>query len=97
MIFLSCDFVSQEFRRGSAGQFSLRVSYSCCQMSAGAGPPKRLPHMAGSWSLAMSLASVVDKSPMHGLSSMQFQGSWMSYMTVEFLQSECPKRARQKM
>ena len=35
MIFLSCDFVSQEFRRGSAGQFSLRVSHSVavrCQL-----------------------------------------------------------------
>lgn len=23
----------------------------------------------------------------------QFQSSWMSYMTVEFLQSECPKKS----
>lgn len=35
MIFLSGDFVSQEFRRGSAGQFSLRVSLTVavrCQL-----------------------------------------------------------------
>lgn len=27
----------------------------------------------------------------------QSQGSWMSYMAVSFLQSKCPKRARQKI